>query len=660
MLVKDCIELGLALADALAHLHGAGLVHRDIKPSNIIFVGGRPKLADIGLVTGVDEARSFVGTEGFIPPEGPGSPMADIFSLGKVLYEISMGRSRLDFPALSADWDSLPAAEQERLAEFNAVLVRACEVDPARRYQNAVELRRDLERLAAGRSIRWQRHREALGRKASVGALSLLVLAALFWLLLPRFTATRPQPVPTPVSIFVLPFRNEGTNKVDNLLRSRITDALIEGLAAIDGLKVGARKSAWAGRDERELRRDVVRLFGARHILSGRMLVLSNELSVAVSLYEGVGDNPVWSERVSGPLTNKPAIEEQIIGRVGDRIGLKIDAAARERVSEKLRRNHEAMKLFRGLRPVHDQGIADFATEAIERLTKVTRLDPNFAQAHTELAYTYRLLSYYDRSPKQCMPLMRDHALEALAIDDTLAAAKYWLAGVQLIYDYNWAEALRTMEFSDHQPPIGSTGRAHTLRCLGRIAEARAEHELNSKAFPPWGSIPGETFEQFLIEGDFARVIDLCQDMARKKPNDPEWPLYLGRCFHRMGRLEQARITLEELVRSRWNPPVVLAELGMVYARLNRREEALAVLQQMNEQSRNRYVAPYFLAQVHAALGDTSQALDQLEKAHEDRCEHLVNADSWGLRTDPAWNELQTHSRFQALLKKVGLDVWPK
>src|SRR5262249_51811630 len=45
------LELGLALTEALAHLHAQGLVHRDIKPSNIIFVNGRPKLADIGLVT---------------------------------------------------------------------------------------------------------------------------------------------------------------------------------------------------------------------------------------------------------------------------------------------------------------------------------------------------------------------------------------------------------------------------------------------------------------------------------------------------------------------------------------------------------------------------------------------------------------------------------
>src|SRR5206468_424944 len=96
--IAQCIEIGLSLTTALAHLHKHGLVHRDVKPSNIIFVNGIPKLADIGLVTDVGDAKSIVGTEGYLAPEGPGSAQADIFSLGKVLYEISMGRDRRQFP----------------------------------------------------------------------------------------------------------------------------------------------------------------------------------------------------------------------------------------------------------------------------------------------------------------------------------------------------------------------------------------------------------------------------------------------------------------------------------------------------------------------------------------------------------------------------------
>ncbi|HEU0010382.1 MAG TPA: protein kinase, partial [Verrucomicrobiae bacterium] len=113
--VAECVRIGLLLADALAHLHQQRLVHRDIKPSNIIFVGGAPKLADIGLVADLGEARSFVGTQGFIPPEGPGTPQADLYSLGKVLYEASTGKDRQDFPELPENLRDLP--DQDALIE---------------------------------------------------------------------------------------------------------------------------------------------------------------------------------------------------------------------------------------------------------------------------------------------------------------------------------------------------------------------------------------------------------------------------------------------------------------------------------------------------------------------------------------------------------------
>src|ERR1043165_8241504 len=175
---QRCLELGLALSQALAELHKNGLVHRDIKPSNIIFVNGVPKLADIGLVASIDEPVSWVGTPGFIPPQGPGSVQADVYSLGKVLYEASTGKDRQDFPALPAEWDQSP--DHERLRELNEVLLKACENDSNKRYQSVWHMHADLVALANGKSLRrlntLERRQARLRRVALLISLALAVL----------------------------------------------------------------------------------------------------------------------------------------------------------------------------------------------------------------------------------------------------------------------------------------------------------------------------------------------------------------------------------------------------------------------------------------------------------------------------------------------------
>jgi serine/threonine protein kinase len=175
---NQVIELGCRLASALAHLHGRRLVHRDVKPSNILFVNGQAKLADAGLVAAVGDARSLVGTPGYIPPEGHGTPQADFYSLGRVLYEAAFGMDRQDFPRVPHDIATRP--DHAQLLELNEIIVTSCAQDPRERYQTAEEMASELGLLERGQSVLRKRAsgwRWKIAKRITVPGIALALLA---------------------------------------------------------------------------------------------------------------------------------------------------------------------------------------------------------------------------------------------------------------------------------------------------------------------------------------------------------------------------------------------------------------------------------------------------------------------------------------------------
>ncbi len=180
---EECIDIGAQLADALDYLHQNNLVHRDIKPSNIVFVNGQPKLADIGLVAGSGMSSFSTGTLGFLPSEGTGDPAADVYALGKVLYEISTGKDRNAFPDLPATARGLSG--REKLMQLNSLLLRACAPADADRFESAADFANALRQLNAPSAFAgpfsW-RERRLIALAAALGLLLVLSDALLIYL----------------------------------------------------------------------------------------------------------------------------------------------------------------------------------------------------------------------------------------------------------------------------------------------------------------------------------------------------------------------------------------------------------------------------------------------------------------------------------------------
>ena len=168
MTESEVIEMLLKLTDAMDHAHSRGILHRDIKPSNVLLRNGsllQPMLCDFGLAKSKVGKSDFsstsvgIGTAGYMAPElisrrfGRVSQASDIYSLGAVLYRMVAGifphESDSPFETLERTCDQnvvVPSFFNKNLSwDLETICLKCLERDPEARYQNVLELKRDLE-----------------------------------------------------------------------------------------------------------------------------------------------------------------------------------------------------------------------------------------------------------------------------------------------------------------------------------------------------------------------------------------------------------------------------------------------------------------------------------------------------------------------------------
>jgi len=144
---RECLSVGIQVAKALGCLHANNIVHRDVRPEIIVYCHKRIKLADISLVTSIGESFSASGTQGYAPVEGPGYPAADVYSLGKVIYELMTGLHRRRFPELPPMPVDITPEEELLYNSMIEVLHIACDPHSDKRYSDGNQFAESLMQL---------------------------------------------------------------------------------------------------------------------------------------------------------------------------------------------------------------------------------------------------------------------------------------------------------------------------------------------------------------------------------------------------------------------------------------------------------------------------------------------------------------------------------
>jgi tRNA A-37 threonylcarbamoyl transferase component Bud32 len=153
---EEALAIVPAICEALHYAHQQGIVHRDIKPENILLdKQGRVKIADFGIakllggegrVESLTGDQQVVGTPHYMAPEQVEKPgivdhRADIYSLGVVFYEMLTGELPLGKFA--------PPSHMVKMdVRLDEVVLHALEKEPERRYQQASQVKTDVETIA--------------------------------------------------------------------------------------------------------------------------------------------------------------------------------------------------------------------------------------------------------------------------------------------------------------------------------------------------------------------------------------------------------------------------------------------------------------------------------------------------------------------------------
>ncbi len=486
-------------------------------------------------------------------------------------------------------------------------------------------------------------------------AAALLALTATIFFLASRRGARPGAPTPPQLSVAVLPFADLSLEKDQEYLCDGLTDELIATLAAVDGLRVVSRTSAFAFKGKQQDIRQIGRLLNADSILEGSLRKVGDRLRVTAQLTETQSGFEVWSQSFEQRVGDVLTFQDRIAQAIVNRLGVHLRAGRTRLPSGSQPQNAQAQRLYLMGRYQLNKRTAEGFKKAIAYFEEAIRLDKNSANAYAGLADAYYLLPGHGiASPQEAMPRMMEAASNALRMNDSLAEAHTTLACVRSSYDWDWKEADREFRRALQLSP--SYAAAHhwysgLLRNIGNFEESRREIELALSLDPLSPSIAADEGALYRAMRQHDRAIQKYLKVIEFEPQFHKAHLYLGIDYAAKGDFENAIRSLETARTLPGSTPHDVSWWGYCHARSGRSAKAHEALAQLDALSRQQYVSPMLRAIVYIGLGDLRSAFRWLETSLLSRDPMVASS----LKVEPVFDPLRADPRFQSLLRRIGL-----
>lgn len=369
--VEEALRYAAQIASALAAAHERGIVHRDLKPGNIMLTKSGAKVLDFGLATceGDDNltgSRMVMGTPAYMAPEqreGKADPRSDIYSFGRVLYEMLTGVR----PA--SPRKPVPSRKLERIVS------RCLQPDPGRRWQSAAELDRELGSVTATSVWRW----------ISAAAAILIAIGIFIWL----YRAARVEVH----SVAILGLENRSGDPSQDYFSDGLTNALAAGLGRLNGLRVIPPSATQIYRGVNKPLEEIGKELNADVLLDGAVSRPGNRVEIKTRLVNARGGRDLWSHTYDGVAADLPALQNQIERDIATRLHASEPDRARMIDTRKL--DPRAYDLY--LRGSYHLArfTAKDADKAIELFEQASAVAPDFAPIQANLASAYAEKSFY-------------------------------------------------------------------------------------------------------------------------------------------------------------------------------------------------------------------------------------------------------------------------